>query len=223
MKFQLLTALRSFKTHASILVLILSIGVSCQVYAQDRAQRWQQFSKSLAAMHEQRTRETKCATSETVGGYGGTIADPAFYTEVRYVEKATGRLLAQVKTENKPPHLPHVMQLYVYDDKGRLKREYTAAYLPDRSETPVQTLIDIYAYADGLQAYRQFNASDELIYEQCLGEFEGKPVRIAWEDLDIPDKIESHGDEAFRKSYQACFQTLDMTAGPYLDPMNELK
>ena len=76
---------------------------------------------------------------------------------------------------------------------------------------------------DGLQAFREFDASDDLLFEYCTGELDGRKVHIAWDYLEIPDKADEIEDQYMRAAYEKCFTDLPRTAGPYLEPLNELK
>lgn len=188
----------------------------------DLAARWTKFAQALEALHKQRITSLDYVTEEKAGGYGGIRADPEFYREVKFNDRKSGRLLALVQREIQPPNSLHVIEIYIYDDQGRVLREYLATYLPNRREIPYQTLVTRYAYEGKLQAYRQFDASDDFLFEYCAGELEGKKVRIAWDDLDMPDNVNEITDDFTRKAYQICFQSLPKTAGAYLDPMTEL-
>jgi hypothetical protein len=188
----------------------------------DLAARWTKFAQALEALHQKRISLLDYVTEEKVGGYGGIRANPEFYREVRYNDRKSGRLLAIVQREIQPPNLLHTIELYIYDEQGRVLREYLATYLPHRRETPYQTLVTRYAYEGNLQAFRQFDASDDFLFEYCAGELDGKKVRIAWDDLDMPDNVNEITDDLTRKAYQVCFQSLPKTAGAYLDPMTEL-
>jgi hypothetical protein len=180
------------------------------------------FAQSLEALHKKRITSLDYVTEERVGGYGGIKANPEFYREVRFNDRKSGRLLAVVAREIQPPNSLHFIEIYIHDDRGRLLREYLATYLPHRREIPYQTLVTRYAYEGDLQAFRQFDASDDFLFEYCAGELDGKKVRIAWDDLDMPNNVNEITDDFTRKAYQVCFQSLPKTAGAYLDPMNEL-
>ena len=187
------------------------------------AARWTQFAKALENLHEQRIQTLDHVTRESSGGYGGIRANPDFYHEVKYIDPESGNVLAIVQREKQSPNLLHVIELYIYDDRGRLAREYLATYLPGRRETPFQTLITLYAYEDKLKAFRQFDASDDLLFEYCAGEQDGNQVRIAWDELELPDSISEIKDDGIRNAYRQCFQSLSRSAGSYLDPLYELK
>jgi hypothetical protein len=212
--------------HRCILFPLLIMFCSFSTLAAEgysRAERWTQFAQSLETLHEQRMKSLRYTTQESIGGYGGIRSDPEYYREVKYLEPGTGKLLAVVQRENNPKKLLHVIELYIYDDKGQVLREYLATYLPGRRETPYQTLITLYAYEGGLKAFRQFDASNDLLFEHCAGDFEGKKVRISFDEFDVPNDVAEISDEFERKAYQSCFQSLPRTAGPYLNPLTELE
>ena len=74
-----------------------------------------------------------------------------------------------------------------------------------------------------LKAFRQFDASNDLLFEHCAGEIEGKKVRISFDEFDVPDDAGKISDELERKAYLSCFQSLPKSAGRYLNPLTELE
>ena len=69
----------------------------------------------------------------------------------------------------------------------------------------------------------QFDASDDLLFEYCEGTVEGKKVRIAWDDLELPDDARQIENDFIRKAYETCFANIPRTAGLYLNPLSELE
>ena len=212
-----------FRLVPLVLVMLLFSITAYGAEQYSRAERWTQFAQSLEALHEKRMKTLSFTTQESIGGYGGIRADSRFYREVKYLEPGSEKVLAIVQRENNPASLLHVIELHIYDDQGRVLREYLATYLPGRRETPFQTLITQYAYTKNLVAYRQFDASDDLLFEHCAGELEGKKVRISFDEFEVPDDASELEDKFERKAYQSCFQSLKKSAGPYLNPLHELE
>ena len=206
----------------TILLLLLNFAAH-SADKHSRAERWTQFAQSLETLHEKRMKTLTHTKQESIGGYGGIKADSSFYREVKYLEPGTGKVLAIVQRENNPASLLHVIELYIYDDQGRVLREYLATYLPGRRETPFQTLITHYAYTGNLVAFRQFDASDDLLFEHCTGELEGKKVRLSFDEFEVPDNASEIEGKFERKAYQSCFQSLKKSAGSYLNPLHELE
>ena len=109
-----------------------------------------------------------------------------------------------------------------YDEEGRLLRDYAASYLPDYRNAPSQTLIFLHRYNDGVHAFRSFDASDDLLYERCEGEFQGEKVYFG---LDI-DEIEEAAGQLYQSNsgimaqpvYRHCFGDMPASAAEALPP-----
>ena len=109
-------------------------------------QRWNKFFNSLLELHQQNMQHRKIETTEQLGGYAG---QPNFYREVSYYDKASHRLLSRIQWETKHPRRAHTVEVFLYDDQGRVDRDYLAAYLPHFRNAPIQTLINLHHYNDG--------------------------------------------------------------------------
>jgi hypothetical protein len=178
-------------------------------------QRWNLFVEKLYALHQKRLQGAKTREETRNGGY---YRLPNFYREVSYYDGADGRLLSRIQWEREHPDRVHSIEVYVYDDRGRVARDYGALFLPHSRNAPMQTLINLHAYNHKLHAFRQFDASGNRIYEYCQGDFSGKPVELeVHEDLLIELEGVDGGIMA-TPVYRACFKGLGMTAGVYLDP-----
>lgn len=207
-----------------ILMICLSLNVYGATVKEDmtRADRWNKFAVSLQTLSDQLIKAVDVRREESEGGYGGVTADLKFYKEIKSYNAKSGRLISKVQWENKHPDHLHTIEVYIYDESGRIKRDYSAAYLPVHRKAPYQTLINIHRYSDGLRGYRQFDASGDVLYEQCRGKYKNREVFISLEDYEIPDHPEQLPDKASRAAYRACFEGMPATAGPYLDPLQEL-
>jgi tetratricopeptide (TPR) repeat protein len=86
----------------------------------------------------------------------------------------------------------------------------------------MQALVNLHGYNDGLEAFRQFDASGELLYEQCRGNDVSGLVNLALEPWDLPYQPGNGGNEASLAAYNRCFETVPRTATRYLDPRVEL-
>lgn len=222
---RLFYAMSSKKYGLSILVMVcLSLNVYGAPVKENspRAARWNHFVDNLYELHQHIVKSREVRTEEADGGYGGVMNDLNFYREVKYFDVKSGKLLSNIKWENKNPENIHVIELYIYDTSGRIKREYIAAYLPVHRNAPYQTLITLHHYEDGLHSFRQFDASNDHLYEQCRGKFFNQEVWISWDDLEIPDTVAQIKDGMQREVYRACFANLPKTAGPYTNPLREL-
>lgn len=174
---------------------------------------WNRFFDSLLKTH--RWYEQNYAIKQ-VSSSGGYATKPGFYREVSYYDSQSGRLLSRIRWEKDKPKQIHMIEVFIYDDKGRLSRDYLAAWLPDFRNAPVQTLINFHNYNDELHAYRQFDANGDLIYEQCRGRYFNEDVFLSIEE----HEFEAYRDETSKayETYIACFEMLPRQAGQFLKP-----
>lgn len=190
----------------------------------DQAQvdAWNAFAEALYELHQHRMQQHTIRTTERIGGYGaGYLGEPDFYREVRYYDAESGRMLSRIQWERERPDVIHMIEVLFHDDKGRVERDYLAAYLPHFRNAPVQTLINFHNYEEGLHAFRQFDASGNRIYEQCRGSYFGERVFLSLEEWDLPPFSDNPGlfDTA---TYLACFEHLPLQAEQFLDPLAEI-
>lgn len=188
--------MRKLSEYPWMLGLLLASSVlqaaTPEVMTEDKGHvyRWNKFADDLYLLHKEQIKDRDIRKEVSKGGYSGR---PAHYEETRYFDADSGRLLSVVQRELANPDNIHSIAVNRYDDQGRLARDYSATYLPDYRNAPTQTLIFIHRYPEGVHAFRSFDASDELLYERCEGEFNGEKVFFG---LDI-DEIEA----AMRQRY----------------------
>ncbi len=178
-------------------------------------QRWNKFFNSLLDMHKQYLHSHEIETTESLGGYAGL---PKFYREVRYSDKKTHRLLSRIQWEQKKPHQAHTVEIFAYDDQGRIDRDYLAAYLPRSRNAPIQTLINLHHYSGDLHSYRQFDASGNRIYEHCERGAKNQHILIQMDEDAIIAYHNGLNKSVNTKTYQQCFAGLEETAVNYLQP-----
>ena len=166
---------------------------------------WNRFAKAVLDLHQRRVAENDITTKEKLGGYAGM---PEFYREVEYRDKASGRLLSRIQWETENPDTPHVMEVFLHDEQGRVKRDYTVAFLPGYRNAPIQTLIALHSYQGDLHGFRTFDASGNRTFERCEGSFEGEPVSFYLEDDQIIDASREKGGLMSKPLYKACFKGL---------------
>lgn len=181
----------------------------------DHVNTWNQFSDKVIELHQQQIAGKEIVTTETLGGY---YSNPDFYREVTYTDKATGRVLSIIQWEKDHPDNVHSIEVFVYNEAGKLVRDYSASYLPGSRHAPVQTLINLHNYNGRLHAFRQFDVTRDVIYEYCKGEYQGKKheLRLFEEDLVAAD----YDSRQLLKSpiYKACFSGLQADIGKYIEP-----
>jgi len=176
---------------------------------------WNHFSSLVMDLHKKQVKDKKIKKTEKVGGYSN---DPEYYREVTYVDQKTGNVLSRVQWEATNPDVMHNIEVYVHDGKGRVIRDYAAAYLPYQRNAPVQTLVNLHAYNGGLHAFRQFDGSKDLIYEYCEGNYKGKTqlIRLFEDDL-VSNDYEMR--QLFKSpAYKACFKGVPKQLGKYIRP-----
>lgn len=176
---------------------------------------WNKFVKDLLNIHEKRISMHTIKETSKLGGY---MHNPDFYKEVEYRDAKTGRLLSRVQWERENPDRIHVIEVFFYDKKGRVTRDYSASFLPGFRNAPNQTLINLHGYNKKLHAFRSFDASANMIYEGCEGTFKNKRVDISLDDSDKAME-ESSPDSILKKpEYKACFSGIAEEAGLFLHP-----
>lgn len=181
---------------------------------------WNTFADRLYQLHQNIIAQHAIRTQTRHGGYAH---QPDIYTETRYYDKQSNRLLSRIQRMNDNPHLIQEIEINIYGEQGRIIRDYLAAYLPYNRNAPIQTLINLHGYHDDLQSYRQFDASGVRIYEQCKGRFKGKPVMISLEEDDL-DKGPYRDSKTLESAvYKTCFEGVPAKADAYLNPLKEMK
>ena len=143
------------KSIQSFLLLLGLCGAAFAVQAapppvSDHTARWNWFVDALYALHQERTAGREIKTSSIIGGY---FREKEFYREVKYVDAATGRHLSTIQWEREHPERIHYIEVYVYDRKGRIARDYSALFLTFSRAAPQHTLINLHAYHGKLHAF----------------------------------------------------------------------
>lgn len=172
---------------------------------------WSHFARQLLSLHHKLVKNLSLVKKTRLGGYAH---QPLFYREESYFTAKTHRLISRVRWETAHPDKLHTIEIYFYDTQGRIKRDYTAAYLPNYYRSPTQTLVSFHAYHDKLHAFRSFDADGFTVDEGCRGEYQGKHVEIILDEGEIADGA----PEMQTTAYQVCFAGLRQKPGKYLTP-----
>lgn len=173
---------------------------------------WNRFANELYELHKKITAGREIRKSEETGRYGGDFAKRYSYREVSYYDEKSGRLLSVIRRDVEKPDDIQIVAVYIYDKSGRVIRDYSAIYLPWGRNAPIRTFINLHQYHDKLHGFRQFDASNNRLYEQCRGEIDGHKIEISLEDYQIEPPIVSSD------AYRNCFGGLPESAGEYLTP-----
>ena len=177
---------------------------------------WNQFAHRLYILHQHQISGKEIYQKSSKGGYMGA---GDFYREIKYYDKKSNLLLSRVLWEIENPEQIHEIEVFVYDNNGKLKRDFLAAFLPEHRNAPIQTLINFHYQNDELKSFRQFDASGEKIYERCEGKFFGEPLYLSLDETDFsgyyPESVKLMESE----EYLACFGHTMTTLGDYANPL----
>jgi len=177
---------------------------------------WNKFADDLFEFHKSRLSKYDIKMTSKMGGY---MRMPDSYEEVEYYDRNSSNLLSRIRFEGKNREAIHVIEVYLYDKKKRVIRDYSAAYLPGSRNAPNQTLASLHHYGKKLHAFRSFDASGEVIYEGCSGTTkDGKTVDISLEDYEIIDIRRDSTGMLAPPGYGECFGTLPEKADGFLAP-----
>jgi len=210
--------------YRSLFATILGLGIGLTLADEVReidpdathSERWNWFVDAVYALHKKQIGEKQ---PRVVTGTGGYFRQPDYYKEVKYFDKTSGRQVSTIQWEREHPERIHFIEVFVYDQHGRVVRDYSAAFLTHSRSAPQQTLINLHAYNGDLHAFRQFDATDNRIYEFCEGRWRGKKIEIRLDEFDIIDAEGVEGGLFSTPAYQACFAGLpENSAGVHLTP-----
>ena len=146
---------------------------------------------------------------------GGYATHPDFYLEETYFYKDTDRILSVIQHEKANPENLHALEVYLYDEQGRVIRDYSVSYLPDARNAPVQTLVSLHVYNGDYHAFRTFDAFGTHIYERCE---QGDNILMNFDEAAIEELHHDSKPQVNTELYQTCFKNLATTAGQYLTP-----
>jgi hypothetical protein len=171
-----------------------------------------EFHRAVYALHEQQIAKHTIRTEEESGEYNGVAGKGYRYRLTSYFDATTGLLLSRVQRDADRPEAIHSTEVNVYDDKGRVIRDYLSIAPPWRPDWPSDAYINLHHYTGLLHSWRQFELDGRVNYEFCEGELNGKPVEISlyWTDMD--EKATSS------PGYHACFDGMNNDWQSYVTP-----
>lgn len=176
---------------------------------------WNTFADNLLRLHTARIAGRRLRKQEIIGGY---YKLPDFYREEQFFDADSGRLLSRVVWEREHPDRLHEIEVFIYDDQGRVVRDYLARYLPRGRNAPVQTLINLHAYHGDLHSFRQFDASNNRIYESCRGRIGDEEIFLDIEEDQLMGMTPESLAILESLDYNVCFESLPLSANEYLVP-----
>lgn len=205
-----------YKTFVFILTLLLPVSVAIATEPMKGDSKhvrvWNKFASDTLALHKKLTDGKNYQVKKRVGSYAN-VKD--FYVEYSYFNN--GKLISQVQWEKDDPKTLHTIEVFVHDNKGRVIRDFMAAYLPFYHNAPTQTLISFHHYSGQLHSFRSFDATGDIILERCMGkDKKGNTVNLLLDEDDLyndPDQIIGS------KEYNRCFDGLKQNKlGKYIVP-----
>lgn len=178
----------------------------------DHTASWNQFADKVYQLHKRQLAGRAIRKTEEEGQYSGTAARGYAYTDTRYHDARTGLLLSRIRVDRDRPKILHLIEVYIYDEQGRVIRDFAAIYLPWVQSAPIRTMINLHGYNRDLHAFRQFDASGVRVYEQCKGKQNGASVDISLDEQEVGPPA------AASDIYMECFTGVPDTAGTSLHP-----
>lgn len=169
------------------------------------------FHQALYALHEQQISGKKIRIEEERAPYEGTAAAGYRYVETSYFDADNGSLLSRIRRDAVRSEYVHIAEVYLYEN-GKLVRDFGSITLPWSPLQPVRTYINFHRYNEALHSVRQYDFTGQVSYESCKGEWQGKPVRLSLDSIDI-DKATQAMPE-----YKACFDGMTTAWAQYTQP-----
>lgn len=171
-----------------------------------------EFHAAVYKLHLQETAKRPVKTVVETGQYEGAAAGSYGYVETRYMDAENGRLISRVRHDAKIPSSIHIAEVNLYDERGRLIRDYGSVALPWSSTTPVRTFINLHHYDNELHSFRQYDVDGIVGYESCAGKFNGKRERLSVDGSDINAELTA------TPLYKACFSRMTLKFSDFADP-----
>jgi len=169
------------------------------------------FAADLLLVIEHWQSAGRLRTSERPGGYAGL---PNLFLEREYHDRTDDRLMARVRWLREQPDQAQMIEVFVYDDEGKLIVDYYVSYLVGHRNAPMYALVNLHQSDESLQAFRQFDVFGEKLFENCRGEYFGKPVDFSISEIDTSISKHQVKDDL----YVSCFGYLPSSPGDYLHP-----
>lgn len=168
------------------------------------------FADAVMRAHRHRLDTRTIRETARTGGYARM---PEYFNEVTYHDDETGHVLSRIRWIRDAPGTPQMVELFFYDDQGRLSVDYFVSYLINARNAPVSALVNVHHYDDDLHAFRQFDTYGDVTLEVCEGTHVGAPVDVHLDFMEIPPPPE----RVSREVYTACFGLLPESIDRFRD------
>jgi len=170
------------------------------------------FHQALYSLHLQTIKDKQLRLVETEGQYRGSAAGKYRYKDTQYFDASNNRLLSHVIRDADSPDAIHIVEVNIYDESGRIVRDFGSITLPNLPTWPIRTFINFHQYNKELHSFRQFDGDGEVTYESCNGKYEDRKVNISLDGLDIKPATTSSAE------YKACFDGIRTDWANYAIP-----
>jgi len=170
------------------------------------------FHQALYELHLQTTKGKQLRLEETAGQYQGSAAGQYRFKDTKYFDASNNRLLSHVIRDSDKPDAIHIVEINIYDDAGRVVRDFGSITLPTAPTWPTRTFINFHQYNKELHSFRQFDGDGEVTYESCTGKYENRKINISLDGLDIKPASTSSAE------YKACFDGIKSDWASYAIP-----
>lgn len=170
------------------------------------------FHQSLYELHQQIIKDKQLRLVESEGQYNGSAAEKYRYRDTKYFDAANGRLLSHVIRDADKPDVIHIVEVNIYDDNGKIVRDFGSISLPSAPQRPIRTFLNFHRYNQSLHSFRQFNDSGEVTYESCTGLLGKFKVNISLDGADIKPATTSS------QEYKTCFEGTESAWADYVVP-----
>lgn len=170
------------------------------------------FKQALFELHQQQVKDKQLRLEETEGQYNGKAAERYHYRDTKYYEVGSTRLLSHIRSDADSPETLHIIEIYVYDNTGRVVRDFASVSLPTSPAYPARTLLNFHRYNGELHSFRQFNEFGDVTYEDCAGLLKNRRLKLALDAADIKPAVTA------TLEYKACFDGMETEWGAYAIP-----
>ena len=170
------------------------------------------FKKALFELHQQQVKDKQLRLEETEGQYNGKAAERYRYLDTKYYEAGSARLLSHIRSDADRPEILHIIEVNIYDNAGRVVRDFGSVSLPSTPAYPARTLLNFHRYNGELHSFRQFNEFGDVTYEACEGLLEKRRLTISLDETEIKPAVTATFE------YKACFYGMEARWDAYAMP-----
>lgn len=170
------------------------------------------FKKALYELHQHHVNDKQLRLEETEGQYNGKAAERYRYRDTKYYVVGSPLLLSHIRSDADRPDILHIIEVNVYDNAGRVVRDFGSVTLPTSPAYPARTLLNFHRYNGELHSFRQFNEFGDVTYEVCKGLLGKQRLDLSFDETEIKPA------SAATPEYKACFEGMETSWESYAIP-----